>query len=83
MLACDTRGNRLRLPVRRHRSLPVERDPADRCTLLNPTVIVEVLSETTEAYDRGDKFAHYWRLPSLREYVLVSSGMAGAIFSRV
>jgi Uma2 family endonuclease len=41
-------------------------------TLLNPTVIIEVLSPTTEAYDRGAKFAHYRRLPSLREYVLLS-----------
>jgi len=41
-------------------------------TLLNPTMIVEVLSPTTEDYDRGTKFLHYRRLPSLREYVLVS-----------
>ena len=41
-------------------------------TLLNPTVIVEVLSASTEAYDRGDKFTHYRRLASLHDYVLVS-----------
>jgi Uma2 family endonuclease len=41
-------------------------------TLLNPTTIIEVLSPSTEAYDRGNKFAHYRRLPSLREYVLVA-----------
>ena len=41
-------------------------------TLLNPTVIFEVLSESTEAYDRGVKFGHYRRIPSLREYVLVA-----------
>jgi Uma2 family endonuclease len=41
-------------------------------TLLNPTVIVEVLSDSTEAYDRGKKFEHYRRIPSLREYLLVS-----------
>jgi Uma2 family endonuclease len=41
-------------------------------TLLNPTVLIEVLSESTEAYDRGEKFAHYRRLESLREYVLVA-----------
>lgn len=40
--------------------------------LLNPTLIVEVLSDSTEDYDRGEKFAHYMRIPSLREYVLVS-----------
>ena len=41
-------------------------------TLLNPTVIIEVLSDSTEAYDRGEKFQHYRLLPSLREYILVS-----------
>lgn len=41
-------------------------------TLLNPVVLVEVLSSSTEAYDRGEKFGHYRRLDSLREYVLVS-----------
>ena len=43
-----------------------------RDTLLNPTVIVEVLSKSTEGYDRGKKFVHYRRIDSLREYVLVS-----------
>ena len=41
-------------------------------TLLNPTLIVEVLSESTEAYDRGGKFAHYRKLASLLEYVLIA-----------
>jgi len=41
-------------------------------TLLNPTVIVEVLSPTTEAYDRGVRFRHYRRIDSLREFVLIS-----------
>jgi len=41
-------------------------------TLRNPKVLVEVLSDSTEAYDRGAKFAHYRTLPSLQEYVLVS-----------
>jgi Uma2 family endonuclease len=41
-------------------------------TLLNPTLIVEVLSPSTESYDRGKKFAHYRRLESLQEYVLVA-----------
>ena len=43
-----------------------------RDTLTNPTVIAEVLSPSTEAYDRGEKFAHYRKLPSLQEYVLVA-----------
>jgi Uma2 family endonuclease len=38
-----------------------------------PCLIVEVLSPSTESYDRGAKFAHYRRLESLREYVLISS----------
>lgn len=41
-------------------------------TLLNPSMIVEVLSDATEAHDRGEKFANYRRIDSLREYVLVS-----------
>ena len=40
--------------------------------LLNPIVVVEVLSPSTEAYDRGDKFAHYRQLESLQEYILVA-----------
>lgn len=41
-------------------------------TLLNPIVIVEVLSPSTEAYDRGEKFSHYRQLESLKEYIIVS-----------
>ena len=40
-------------------------------TMVNPTVIVEVLSDSTEAYDRGKKFENYRQMPSLREYLLV------------
>jgi len=43
-----------------------------RDTLLNPKVIVEVLSDSTEAYDRGDKFAQYRTIASFRTYVLAS-----------
>lgn len=39
--------------------------------LLDPTVIVEVLSRSTSAYDRGDKFDHYKRIESLQDYVLI------------
>jgi Uma2 family endonuclease len=46
--------------------------PKHRDTLVNPTVIVEVLSKSTEGYDRGAKFAHYQTNPSFVEYVLVS-----------
>ena len=41
-------------------------------TLLNPTLIVEVLSPNTEAYDRGKKFEHYLSIDSLSEYLLIS-----------
>jgi Uma2 family endonuclease len=40
--------------------------------LLNPSLIVEVLSDSTEGYDRGGKFALYRQIPSLREYLLVA-----------
>ena len=40
--------------------------------LLNPIILVEVLSPSTEAYDRGEKFSHYRQLPSLQEYILVA-----------
>ena len=40
--------------------------------LLNPIVLVEVLSESTEAYDRGKKFEHYRTIPGLQHYVLIS-----------
>jgi Uma2 family endonuclease len=43
-----------------------------RDTLLNPLVIAEVLSDSSEAYDRGKKFEFYRQIPSLREYLLVS-----------
>ena len=39
-------------------------------TLLNPTLVVEVLSRSTQDYDRGTKFAHYRTIPELREYLL-------------
>jgi Uma2 family endonuclease len=51
---------------------PLLRAADDQDAIINPLLIVEVLSDSTEASDRGDKFAHYRRLPSLREYVLVS-----------
>ena len=47
-------------------------EDAELDTLLNPTLIVEVLSRSTEDYDRGGKFEHYRRLDSLQEYLLVA-----------
>lgn len=41
-------------------------------TLLNPTLIVEVLSTSTETYDKNEKFTHYRQIDSLQEYILIS-----------
>lgn len=49
-----------------------ERDRAFNNFVRYPCLIVEVLSDTTEAFDRGDKFADYRQLESLQEYVLVN-----------
>jgi Uma2 family endonuclease len=50
----------------------LERDPESRATVVNPRVVVEILSDGTEAYDRGQKLDHYRRIPSLAAVVLVS-----------
>ncbi|MEZ5538180.1 MAG: Uma2 family endonuclease [Thiolinea sp.] len=42
-------------------------------TLLNPIILIEVLSPTTKNYDRGDKFLHYRSIPELRDYLLIDS----------
>jgi Uma2 family endonuclease len=57
---------------------PIEGDPADPSgsTISNPTLIVEVLSPSTEQDDRGSKWQHYQLISSLQEYVLVSQGEA-------
>ena len=52
-------------------------------TLLNPTILFEVLSSTTEDYDRGTKFKLYRSIPSLQNYVLVSSTeMLAKVYTR-
>ena len=62
----------------------IEYDPEDarRTTITNPVLLVEVLSVTTEKGDRGNKWMHYQRIPSLREYVLVSQEPQIEIFRR-
>jgi len=50
---------------------PVEYHPKATNTVLNPVLIAEVLSPSTEDYDRGEKFEHYKSIPSLAEYLLV------------
>lgn len=47
-------------------------DDEQKDTLLNPGVIIEVLSKSTEAYDRGEKSEHYRKIDSLTEYLMVS-----------
>ena len=50
--------------------LELEDDKFD--TLLNRVIIIEILSNSTELYDRGEKFAHYRLISSLQEYIIVS-----------
>jgi len=49
-----------------------EVDPVDAQALVDPAVLVEVLSPSTEAYDRGEKLRHYQQIPTLREVLLVA-----------
>ena len=53
----------------------IQLDSADSkgTTAVNPRVLIEVLSPSTEKYDRGEKLEHYKRIPSLKEVVLVST----------
>lgn len=63
---------------------PIEYDLEDAAhtTIVNPVLIVEVLSVTTENVDRGDKWMHYQRIPQLQEYVLVSQQPRIEIYRR-
>ena len=51
-------------------------DDEHQDTLLNPIIIVEVLSDSTKEYDKGRKFEHYRRLASLKEYLLIAQDKA-------
>ncbi|MBE0544443.1 MAG: Uma2 family endonuclease [Verrucomicrobia bacterium] len=51
---------------------PLEFADQEEDTIINPTLLAEVLSDSTEGYDRGKKFEHYRQIPTLREYLLVS-----------
>ncbi|MCC7420089.1 MAG: Uma2 family endonuclease [Planctomycetaceae bacterium] len=51
---------------------PPEMEPRRNDVLCNASVVFEIVSPSSEAYDRGDKFEHYRALPSLRDYVVVS-----------
>jgi Uma2 family endonuclease len=52
----------------------LEYDSLDPHAIANPTLLVEVTSPSTEAYDRGEKLNHYRRIPSLQEIVIVAHG---------
>jgi Uma2 family endonuclease len=54
----------------------LETSPTDPDAIVNPTVLVEVLSPSTETTDRLEKWAHYRRIPSLQAYVLVAQDEA-------
>jgi len=79
---CEAYGSDMRVKVTEARSYHYpdivvacgtpEFEDAHVDTLLNPTLLIEVLSPSTEAYDRGGKFAHYRKIPTLREYLLVA-----------
>ena len=79
---CRFMGNDTRVRGREHRDyyypdLTIvcgEREflPGNTATLTNPTLIIEVLSKTTEFYDRGPKFEQYRQMKSLKTYILVS-----------
>src|SRR5258708_23355842 len=64
---------------------PIELDLADGSgtTIANPTLLVEVLSPSTEEVDRGSKWRDYQLIPSLQEYVLVSQDSRVEIFRRL
>jgi Uma2 family endonuclease len=51
---------------------PLQRDPESNSTVINPTIVVEVTSASTEDYDRGEKLEHYKRIESLKGCLIVS-----------
>jgi Uma2 family endonuclease len=79
---CTATGSDLRVDVKEYDSFmypnamvicgKIEYADGRRDVVKNPVLIVEVLSDSTESYDRGRKFKKYQSLPSFREYVLVS-----------
>jgi len=50
----------------------LQHEPSPKATALNPTVLVEVTSDSSEDYDRGAKLEYYRTIPTLREYIIVS-----------
>ena len=78
--ACDLFSNDMRVKIKGSYAYPdivifcgdAEFEDNEFDTLTNPVIIMEILSDSTEAFDRGDKFAYYQVIPTLKEYILVS-----------
>ncbi len=51
---------------------PIDLKPGRKDTVINPILIAEVLSDSTQGYDRGEKFAAYRTIPSFQEYLLIA-----------
>jgi len=49
----------------------IEKSPSNENAVINPVLIIEVLSKSTASYDRGDKFYFYRQIPTFKEYVLI------------
>jgi Uma2 family endonuclease len=81
----DAKVNVTKLNAYFYPDLVVSCDPEDlaaQTAILNPTLIVEVLSSSTRDYDRGDKFKFYRALSSLQEYVLIDSDRVSVDYFR-
>jgi Uma2 family endonuclease len=80
---CEVYGGNMKVRTRQRYSYPDATVVCDNPlfedletdVLLNPTVVIEVLSPSTEIYDRGEKFAAYRERESLKEYLLISQNM--------
>ena len=78
--ACDLFSNDMRVKIQDSYAYPdvvifcgdAEFEDNEFDTLTNPVVIMEILSDSTEAFDRGKKFSYYQTIPTLKEYILIS-----------
>ena len=78
--ACDLFSNDMRVKIAENYVYPdiaiycgdAEFEDDEFDTLTNPVIIMEILSDSTEAFDRGKKFAYYRKVPTLQEYILIS-----------
>lgn len=73
---CVAEGGRYVYPDASVTCRPVTTAQSDEDSITNPTLVVEVLSESTEAFDRGEKFVAYRKLTSLSDYMLLSQNVA-------